>query len=182
MFLVSSCSWLRSIHWSQVLSWEWRCSWSSADRRCSNYIWVINNFIAYYGSTYIRGFTVVGLWLALILCAIFSGNCWLFILSNLWLYSACWAHFMCHHDVTQIYYPSSHYPETATNTHVKTLRMKSPGDLLFLVRFRCRRCSAKTFQLYGKTPEAIFFKPHMVDLWVWENFLAPISVTLGQGH
>ena len=30
-----------------VLSWEWRCSWSSADRRCSNYIWVINNFIAY---------------------------------------------------------------------------------------------------------------------------------------
>ena len=21
----------------------------------------------------------------------------------------------------------------------------------------------------------------MVDLWVWENFLAPISVTLGQG-
>ena len=27
------------IHWSQVLllSREWRCSWSSADRRCSNY-------------------------------------------------------------------------------------------------------------------------------------------------
>ena len=47
MFLVSSCSCLRSIHWSQVLSWEWRCSWSSADRRCSNYIWVINNFIAH---------------------------------------------------------------------------------------------------------------------------------------
>ena len=47
-----------SIHWSQVLSWEWRCSWSSADRRCSNYIWVINNFIAYKGGTYIRGFTV----------------------------------------------------------------------------------------------------------------------------
>ena len=30
-----------------VLSREWRCSWSSADRRCSNYICVINNFIAY---------------------------------------------------------------------------------------------------------------------------------------
>ena len=30
-------SFLCSIHWSQVLSWEWRCSWSSADRRCSNY-------------------------------------------------------------------------------------------------------------------------------------------------
>ena len=47
MFFVSSCSCLCPIHWSQVLSWEWRCSWSSADRRCSNYIWVINNFIAY---------------------------------------------------------------------------------------------------------------------------------------
>ena len=57
MFLVSSCSCLRWIHWSQVLSWEWRWSWSSADRRCSNYIWVINNFIAYKGATYIRGFT-----------------------------------------------------------------------------------------------------------------------------
>ena len=59
MFLVSSRSCLRSIHWSQLLSWKWRCSWSSADRRCSNYIWVINNFIAYRGATYIRGFTLV---------------------------------------------------------------------------------------------------------------------------
>ena len=25
---------------------EWRCSWSSADRRCSNYIWVIGEFNA----------------------------------------------------------------------------------------------------------------------------------------
>ena len=33
MFLVSSCSCLCPIHWSQVLSGEWRCSWSSADRR-----------------------------------------------------------------------------------------------------------------------------------------------------
>ena len=30
MFLVSSCSCLCPNHWSQVLSWEWRCSWSSA--------------------------------------------------------------------------------------------------------------------------------------------------------
>ena len=52
------CSCLRSIHWSQVLSWEWRCSWSSADRGCSNYIWVINNFIAYWGAAYIIGFMV----------------------------------------------------------------------------------------------------------------------------
>ena len=35
------------IRWSQVLSWEWRCSWSSADRRCSNYIWVTNKSTAY---------------------------------------------------------------------------------------------------------------------------------------
>ena len=37
------------------------------------------------------------------------------------------------------------------------------------------------FQLSGRTPEANFLKPHMVNLCVWEN-LAPISVTLGQGH
>ena len=42
-----------------MLSREWRCSWSSADRRCSNCIWVIDNFIAYQGATYIRGFTVI---------------------------------------------------------------------------------------------------------------------------
>ena len=41
-----------------MLSREWRCSWSSADRRCSNYIWVINSFIAYQGATYIRGLMV----------------------------------------------------------------------------------------------------------------------------
>ena len=59
MFLVSCCSCLCSFHWSQVLSWECRCSWSSTDRWwCSNYIWVINNFIAYEGATYIRGLTV----------------------------------------------------------------------------------------------------------------------------
>ena len=38
----------------QVLSRDWRCSWSSADRWCSNYIWVINNFIAYKVTLYIR--------------------------------------------------------------------------------------------------------------------------------
>ena len=43
---------------SHVLSWEWRCSWSSADRRCSNYIWVINNLIAHKCATYIRDLTV----------------------------------------------------------------------------------------------------------------------------
>ena len=40
---------------SQVSSKKWRCSWSSAVRRCSNYIWVSKNFIAYWGASYIRG-------------------------------------------------------------------------------------------------------------------------------
>ena len=46
MFLVSSCSGLCPIHWSQVLSCAWRCSWSSANMRCPNYFWVIDNFIS----------------------------------------------------------------------------------------------------------------------------------------
>ena len=58
MFFVSSCSCLCPIYWSHVLSWEWRCSWSSPDRRCSNYIWVINNLIAHKGAPYIRDLTV----------------------------------------------------------------------------------------------------------------------------
>ena len=58
MFLVSSCSHLCSIHWRRALSWEWRFSWSSANRRCSNYIWVFNNFIAYFGAPYIRDLKV----------------------------------------------------------------------------------------------------------------------------
>ena len=41
-----------------VLSRKWRCSWSSADRRCSHYIWVIDNFIVYKGASYIRDLTV----------------------------------------------------------------------------------------------------------------------------
>ena len=45
MFLILSCSCLCPNHCIQVFSWEWRCSWSSTDRRCSNYIWVINNFL-----------------------------------------------------------------------------------------------------------------------------------------
>ena len=60
--------------------------------------------------------------------------------------------------------------------------------LIVLVRFHRRllhlrhRRSANTFHLPQKTPKANFFRPHMVDLWVWEIFLAPILVTLGQGH
>ena len=54
MFRVSSCSCLCVIYWSQVLNRGWRCSWSSADKRCSIYIWVIDNFIAYKGVLYQR--------------------------------------------------------------------------------------------------------------------------------
>ena len=35
-----------SIYWSHVLGRQWRCSWSSTGRWCSNYIWVFRNFIA----------------------------------------------------------------------------------------------------------------------------------------
>ena len=55
-FRVASC--LCPIQWSQVLSRESWCSWRSVDRRCSNFIWVINKFIAYLGATYIRGLRV----------------------------------------------------------------------------------------------------------------------------
>ena len=65
MFPVSSCSCLSPIRLSQVLSREWRCSRSSADRRCSNYIWVIDNFIAYLGAAYIRDLTVYGIMLTI---------------------------------------------------------------------------------------------------------------------
>ena len=50
---------LRNIYWNQVLSGGWRCSWSSADRRRSNYIWVINHLIIYQGVFYIRDLTVI---------------------------------------------------------------------------------------------------------------------------
>ena len=45
--LVLSCGCLCRLPWSQMLSREGRCSWSRADRRCSNYTWVIDKFIAY---------------------------------------------------------------------------------------------------------------------------------------
>ena len=59
MLLVSSCSCLCPIHWSHMFNREWRCSWSSTDRRCTNYIWVINKFIAYWGAAYIWYLTVI---------------------------------------------------------------------------------------------------------------------------
>ena len=42
-----------------MLSREWRCSWSSADRRYSNNICVVSKIIAYYGVTYIGDLTVL---------------------------------------------------------------------------------------------------------------------------
>ena len=54
--LVWSC--ICPSYWCQVLRREWRCSWSSAERRCSNYIWVIDKSIARYGASYIRDLTV----------------------------------------------------------------------------------------------------------------------------
>ena len=37
--IASSCSYLCAMHWSQLLSRAWKCSW------ISSYIWVINTFI-----------------------------------------------------------------------------------------------------------------------------------------
>ena len=54
--LVSYCSYLCPIRWSQLISREWRCSWSSADRRCSNYIWVTTIVIAYQDVCYVKRF------------------------------------------------------------------------------------------------------------------------------
>ena len=55
-----------------MFSREWRCSWSSTDSRCSNYIWVISIFTAYQGATYIRRFDDMFpfqlLWPSTILC------------------------------------------------------------------------------------------------------------------
>ena len=61
MLFVLSCSCLCPIYWSHVFSREWRCSWSSADTRCSNYTWVINYFIAYWDASYIIDLTVISL-------------------------------------------------------------------------------------------------------------------------
>ena len=65
------------IYWSQVLSGEWRCSWSNADRRCSNYIWVTNNLIAYWSASYVRDLMVYGIgyhcvcrWLSTKMCSL----------------------------------------------------------------------------------------------------------------
>ena len=93
MFLILSCSCLCPNHWSQVFSRGWRCSWSnnswsSANRRCSNYIWVINNFIAYQGAPYIRGLMVHTMWLISTLQASFCqctqpNERWRYIVSNI---------------------------------------------------------------------------------------------------
>ena len=62
MILVLPCSCFCPIHRSHVLSSEWRCNWRSTDRRCSNYIWLISNFISYSGPAYIRCLRVLNIW------------------------------------------------------------------------------------------------------------------------
>ena len=59
MFLVSSCSCLCPIHWSQALSREWSCSWSSADRRCSITTSEWSTIVMPTKAWFIRGLTVV---------------------------------------------------------------------------------------------------------------------------
>ena len=54
--------WLR-FHWNLFprVQLTIRCIWSSTNSRCSNNIRVTNDFIAYWGATYIRGLRVVHL-------------------------------------------------------------------------------------------------------------------------
>ena len=54
MPLVSLCSCLCLIHWSQVLSGEWRCSWSSTDSDA-----LTTSLIAYLAAAYIRDLTAI---------------------------------------------------------------------------------------------------------------------------
>ena len=51
------CSWSYYLRWWLGTIRQRAISWSSADKRCSDYIWVIK-FLAYWGAAYIRGFTV----------------------------------------------------------------------------------------------------------------------------
>ena len=61
MSLISSCSWICPIHSSQVLSQEWRCSWSSADRQLLQLHLSDQQFYRQ-GAPYIRGLTVTQIW------------------------------------------------------------------------------------------------------------------------
>ena len=57
--LVLSYSCLCQLYWSWVFSREWKCSWSSAGRLCSNYIWAIMNLNAYQDVSYVRGLVAI---------------------------------------------------------------------------------------------------------------------------
>ena len=61
--IASSCSCHCPMHRRQMLSREWRCSWSSTDRRYSNHTWVISKFITYQAAPYIRYFTIFTMYL-----------------------------------------------------------------------------------------------------------------------
>ena len=65
-----SCGCFCPIHWSQVFSRVWRCSWSSADRQCTNYIWVINkNYQQFKKNNHIMPLTISrhGAWTCLVI-------------------------------------------------------------------------------------------------------------------
>ena len=122
MFPVSSCSCLCPIQWSQALSREWRCSWSSADRRCSNYIWVIDNFIAYYSASYIRDFAVIHIdkrvscgWRLLKFCSLISAL-WIFLIMYLLALNHIHAILQCTQILHKMYY---HFPCRAWNMQDK---------------------------------------------------------------
>ena len=94
MFLILSHSCLCPFYWSHVLSWIWRCSWSSADRWCSNYIWVINNLIVHKCASYIRDLTVCTQKCCVLFCcgyilSIIYGSVWSILFTHIcMIYSA----------------------------------------------------------------------------------------------
>ena len=68
-----------------MLSREWRCSWSSADRRCSNYIWVINNSIAYQVRFILEGWQYFEIMFFVYTC-LTSSLCSTYIFENILLF------------------------------------------------------------------------------------------------
>ena len=102
MFLISSCSCLCPIHWSQVLCREWRCSWNSTTGNDPNYIWVIINFITYKGATYIRGLKVYHFSYSLItVVPVLHISSWIYQ-HCVCRWSGTWCQSICRHNVDYI--------------------------------------------------------------------------------
>ena len=134
MFPVWACSCLCAVYWSQVLSREWRCSWSSADRRCSNYIWVINNLIAYYSGSYIRDLMV---YIYIYICIYIYTYTYRDVSGNTWMCMLCspdiaYIHICCEAYGTNFYY-IYHLSVQSIFTVLHTIRKRRCLGVLWIV-------------------------------------------------